>query len=184
MGPDLSNLGRERRLGQIQQALRDPAALQTPGYKLVSVRLRDGSSLRGLAKNESNYDLQLQTLDGSLRLLSREEIADETRDPSSLMPPVSATGGEMRDLVAFLSRLTTGNALAATFKLGEGVPFSGIADPKPGDWPTYHGNLSGNRYQPAAPDQRRQRRASRAEVDVSHRQLEAAWKSRRWWWTA
>jgi cytochrome c oxidase cbb3-type subunit III len=145
VGPDLSNLGRERRLGQIQQALRDPAALQTPGYKLVSVRLRDGASLRGLVKNESNYDLQLQTLDGTLRLLSREEIADETRDPSSLMPPVSATDDELRDLVAFLSRLTTGNALAATSKLGAGVPFSRIADPTLGDWPTYQGNLSGNR---------------------------------------
>jgi len=149
VGPDLSNLGRQRRLGQIQQALRDPASLQTPGYRLVSVRLRDGASLQGLVKNESNYDLQLQTLDGSLRLLSREQIAEETRAPSPLMPPVSATGEELRDLVAFLSRLTgESTPLIATSKLGDGVPFSRIADPKPGEWPTYQGNLSGNRHSP------------------------------------
>ena len=149
VGPDLSNLGRQRRLGQIQKALRDPASLQTPGYKLVSVRLRDGASLQGLVKNESNYDLQLQTLDGSLRLLSREQIAEETRAPSPLMPPVSATGEELRDLVAFLSRLTgESTPLIATSKLGDGVPFSRIADPKPGEWPTYQGNLSGNRHSP------------------------------------
>ncbi len=152
LGPDLSNLGRQRRLGQIQQALRDPASLQTPGYKLVEVRLRDGSSIQGLVKNESNYDLQLQTLDGTLRLLSRDEIADETRNLSSLMPRVSATGDELRDLLAFLSRLTSDNltvfAPGATSSVSDGVALSRIAEPKPGDWATYHGNLSGNRFSP------------------------------------
>jgi len=149
LGPDLSTLGRQRRLGQIQQALRDPASLQTPGYKLVSLRLRDGASFQGLVKNESNYDLQLQTLDGTLRLLSREEIADETREPSSLMPKVSANGDELRDLVAFLSRLTAESTPRATPRAASKISdFSRISAPKPGDWPTYHGNLSGNRFSP------------------------------------
>ena len=28
------------------------------------------------------------------------------------------------------------------------IPFESIAQPKPGTWPTYHGNVSGNRYSP------------------------------------
>ena len=28
------------------------------------------------------------------------------------------------------------------------IPFSAIANPQPGDWPTYHGHLSGNRHSP------------------------------------
>ncbi|HUI78024.1 MAG TPA: c-type cytochrome, partial [Bryobacteraceae bacterium] len=73
LGPDLSNLGREARLVQIEAALRDPNALPIPGYKLVSVRLRSGQTVRGLVKNESNHDLQLLGLDGTMRFLSRDE---------------------------------------------------------------------------------------------------------------
>src|SRR4030088_1532962 len=29
-----------------------------------------------------------------------------------------------------------------------GIPFADVAKPKPGDWPTYHGQLSGNRFSP------------------------------------
>jgi PQQ-dependent dehydrogenase (methanol/ethanol family) len=152
LGPDLSNLGRELRLAQITQALQNPAALQTPGYRLVLVRLSNGATLRGLVKNESNFDLQLQTLDGGLHLLEREQIADETREPAPLMPAVKATDEEMRDLVAFLSRLALDDSPDATLggvaASGSGVPFAAITDPKPGEWPSYHGHLSGNRYSP------------------------------------
>ena len=123
--------------------------MRTPGYRLVSVRLRGGGTLRGLAKNESNYDLQLQTLDGTLHLVDREQIAEETRDPGSLMPPAKATDEETRNLTAFLSRLAIDSSpdavLAGTASSGS-EPFSEIANPKPGEWPTYHGQLSGNRY--------------------------------------
>jgi PQQ-dependent dehydrogenase (methanol/ethanol family) len=150
LGPDLSNLGRQRRLTLIEEALRDPGALRTAGYRPVSVRLRDGATLRGVAKNESNYDLQLQTLDGTLHLLDRGQIAEETRDPGSLMPPVKATDEETRDLTAFLSRLAIDTSpdavLAGTAGPGERGAFSEIANPEPGEWPTYHGQLSGNRY--------------------------------------
>ena len=150
LGPDLSNLGRETRLAHIEMALRDPSTLRTPGYKLVSVRLRSGQTLRGLAKNESNYDLQLQDLDGKLHLLSREEIAEEIAEPKGLMPPITATSAEQRDLLAFLSRLAKDNSASpigpGTAALDEGLNFSAIANPKPGDWPTYHGHLSGNRH--------------------------------------
>lgn len=152
LGPDLSNIGRQRRLTQITQALRNPSANAEPGNRLVSVRLRDGVTLRGLVKNESNYDLQLQTLDGGLRLLDREQIAEETREPTPLMPPAKGTDEELRDVVAYLSRLATDNSADAVLEgvanSDKGEAFAAIADPKPGEWPTYHGHLSGNRYSP------------------------------------
>ncbi len=158
LGPDLSNLGRERTAGQIEQSLRNPGGNRNAAesrYRAVSVRLRDGRTLRGAAKNESNYDLQLQGLDGKLHLLSKEQILQVVHEPKSLMPPVQANAEEMRDLLAFLSRLTTlapgqdkANAAIApgAGQIAEGIPFSEIANPKPGNWPTYHGQLSGNRH--------------------------------------
>ena len=152
IGPELSNLGRERRLGQIEQALRNPGVPATPGYGVVLVRLRDGRTIRGLARNESNYDLQLQDIDGAVHLYSKDEIAEEIRETKSLMPVVKATGEEMGDLLAFLSRLTTDSRVRVTLpgasESNGGISFSDVANPRPGDWPTYHGNLSGNRYSP------------------------------------
>ncbi len=144
LGPDLTNIGRERRLGQITQALRNPSGLHATGYSVVSVQLRDGRSLRGLAKNESNYDLQLQDMNGRLHLLPRREIAQEVREPKSLMPPVDATEEETRNLLAFLSRLTNESASS----LPGASPRTGATDAQPGDWPTYHGNIGGNRFSP------------------------------------
>ena len=51
-----------------------PSRRITPGYRVATVRLRDGSTLRGLLKNESTFDLQLQGLDGQLHLLDGDEI--------------------------------------------------------------------------------------------------------------
>jgi len=153
LGPDLTNLSRERSLGQIIQALRNPGAQAAPGYRPVTVRLRDGRTLRGLAKNESNYDLQLQAEDGTFHFLSKDQIVQETNEPKSLMPPAKGSDSEMRNLLAFLTRLTSDGPLLVSLpalpasSVG-GISFSDIAAPKLGDWPTYNGNLSGNRHSP------------------------------------
>src|SRR5215831_16248008 len=117
LGPDLSNIGRDRRPAQIEQALRDPGSAPAapagrggrggrgaaPSYRAVTVRLHDGRTIRGIAKNESAFDLQLLATDGKLHLLSKDQVAEIVRE-KSLMPKVAATAEEMRDLVAYLSR--------------------------------------------------------------------------------
>jgi alcohol dehydrogenase (cytochrome c) len=142
-GPDLSNLARERTRGQIEQALRHPESLNTPGYRMMSVRTRDGRRLRGFAKNESNYDLQLQTLDGTLHFLSAAEIVERVREGSP-MPAFRGPAKEYGDLLAYLTRLD-GRAVAAV-PAGRGIPFERVAHPERGEWPTYNGHLSGNRH--------------------------------------
>ena len=164
LGPDLSNVGRDRRPEQIEQALRDPGGAPAapagrggrggrgavPTYRAVTVRLRDSRTLRGIAKNESTFDLQLLGVDGKLHLLSKDQVAEIVRE-KSLMPKVEATPVEMRDLVAYLSRLSSdpnAKAILATGDLGPGVGFAEVAKPKPGSWPTYNGDMSGNRFSP------------------------------------
>lgn len=130
---DLSNIGRERRLSQIERALRHPAATA------ITVHLKDGQTITGIAKNESNYDLQLQGTDGQLHVFSKSQIAEETPDPKPLMPPVDAA--RIPDLLAFLSRLTDETAPS----MNAPAPTANIAF-QPGDWPTYHGKFNGNRH--------------------------------------
>jgi len=147
LGPDLSDIGRERTSAQIEQALRAPGSASS--YPAVTVHLRTGQTIHGIAKNESAFELQVLDMDGQLHLLSKEQVADIVRE-KSLMPKLAWTSNEMRDLVSYLSRLTIDtNAkarLAITADVGPGIPFDEVAHPKSGSWPTYHGNLSGNRF--------------------------------------
>jgi PQQ-dependent dehydrogenase (methanol/ethanol family) len=160
LGPDLSNIGRDRQAAQIEQALSDPGAAPAqsgrggrggrggaPSYKAVTVRLRKGGMLRGIAKNESTFDLQLLAMDGTLHLLLKDEVAEVVRE-KSLMPKLQASADEKRNLVAYLSRLGREPSTKLPAELGAGVSFADIARPRPGSWPTYHGNASGNRFSP------------------------------------
>jgi PQQ-dependent dehydrogenase (methanol/ethanol family) len=149
VGPDLTDLGNRRKLREIEQAIDSPSALIAPGYGAVSVTLRDGRILRGLARNQSNFDLQLQALDGHLHLLERKELASVTADKASLMPALRTTPARRANLLAFLTRLPRPGALAKIAPPGSspaGVSWADIARPKRGEWPTYDGNLTGNRH--------------------------------------
>lgn len=160
LGPDLSNIGRDRSLGQIEQVLRDPeTALATPAarggrgampYRAVTLHLRDGQTLRGIAKNESTFDIQLLGLDGKLHLLRKDQVASVVRE-KSLMPRLDATPEETRNLVAYLSGLAIApntTTRLASGEMGPGVSFAQVAQPVAGTWPSYNGNMSGNRFSP------------------------------------
>jgi PQQ-dependent dehydrogenase (methanol/ethanol family) len=169
LGPDLSAIGRDRRSEQIEQKLRDPEGAPAaatgrggrggrggpPAYRAVTVRMRNGQSIRGIAKNESAFDLQLLGVDGKLHLLSKDQVAEVVRE-KTLMPKVEADPAEMRNLVAYLSRLVPDPNAKATWSTGEmstgeigsGIPFTDVANPRSGAWPTYDGNQSGNRFSP------------------------------------
>jgi PQQ-dependent dehydrogenase (methanol/ethanol family) len=147
IGPDLSNVGREMTLGDIRQVLRDPNSRITPGYQLVTVDLRDGKSVRGFARGRTNFDLQLQGLDGQFHLLQQHQIASVREEKQSLMKPVKASAAELRDLVAYLSNIHRVEETAAgPIADAGGIDFARIKKPRSGDWLTYNGNLSGNRY--------------------------------------
>jgi len=129
----------------------------TPGYQPAVVRLRDGTSIRGLIKNESTFDLQLLELDGRFALLTKPEIQSVEREQKSLMPPLQAGETEAQNLLAYLSRLTGIHARSADEHMASlpedkplpgAVSFAQITDPKPGEWPTYHGITGGNRHSP------------------------------------
>ena len=144
-GPDLSNIGRQLRLDDLTRALVEPSAAIAQGYATVNVKTADGRSLRGFARNEGNYVLPLQTLAGELIVIDKR-TATISRETGSIMPPLAAARDEQRDLLAYLSGL---NGVTPTAGVPGGVSradFDAIARPRPGDWPTYHGRLHGNRH--------------------------------------
>jgi PQQ-dependent dehydrogenase (methanol/ethanol family) len=150
-GPDLSNVGRQMTLPELSRALVEPNATIAPGYATARVVLKDGRMLRGFVRNEGNHVLPLQTVDGRLVAVDKR-AATITRESGSAMPPLKATADQTRDLIAFLSRpdgATGASAEARSAKVEAAkadAPFDEILKPRPGDWPTYHGRLDGNRH--------------------------------------
>lgn len=152
VGPDLSNVARELTVDQLREALLSPDARIVPGYGIVSLQLRDGRSIRGFARNRTAFEIAVQDLKGGLHPHTLDQVTRVVEEKVSLMPALKASPGELQNLLAFLSGLTgvkPGAVVAASAtETPGGIDFARILKPKPGDWLTYNGNLSGNRYSP------------------------------------
>ena len=107
MGPDLSNVGGSRPLGLIKQAIVEPSKdLTFLGNEAVTVTLANGRVLQGLARNRSNYSLQLVDRNGALHLISMTDVKALTISERSPMPNDFATRlskQELEDLLAYLA---------------------------------------------------------------------------------
>ena len=81
--------------------------------------------------------------DAQLRDLLRNGL------PASGMPGFRLTDSEFAAVAGFVRSIPpAGRPLDPASALTREVPFAAIAAPAPGEWPTYHGRLSGNRHSP------------------------------------
>ena len=72
--------------GRYERKLKTPMRRCPSSYATVTVKLRDGRTVRGFARKETLHGLQLQTLDGKLMLLTGDEYEIIARDKTSRMP--------------------------------------------------------------------------------------------------
>lgn len=73
LGPDLSNYGAITPVAEMREQIVNHD--QLPRTKAVVVSIRDGGKLTGFARNEDNFSLQLQTLDGKFHFLDKSKVA-------------------------------------------------------------------------------------------------------------
>ncbi len=107
LGPDLSNVGRTRAVAQLREGLLDPDAHIADGFTGVSVTTRDGRKISGVAKDNTNYAIQILDAQGNLHLLWKKDLREVVFHKKSLMPDnykqrLSAT--EVQNVLAFLGR--------------------------------------------------------------------------------
>jgi cytochrome c oxidase cbb3-type subunit III len=80
-----------------------------PRRGLIAVTLADSTTLTGVARNEDNFSLQLQTADGTFHLLNKSEIQTLAYKGQSAMPAdyeQSLSAVELNDLVSFLIEIS------------------------------------------------------------------------------
>jgi putative heme-binding domain-containing protein len=106
-GPDLSNIGGSRPAAVIREAIVEPAKdLFYLGNEAVTVQLKNGRAVRGVAKNRSNYSLQVVDTAGKLHLIDMRDVRELTVSATTAMPTDYAkrlSPAELGDLLAFLA---------------------------------------------------------------------------------
>src|ERR1051325_545960 len=107
LGPDLTNAGATRPLPQLRQDILDPDAGGAADYRPITVKLRNGKTVQGVARNRTNYSLQILDAQGNLHLLSMADVQEITLGRGSPMPKDYASrlsSTELDNILAYLSR--------------------------------------------------------------------------------
>lgn len=111
---DLSDYARTHDTAQIKSAIINPDGNGRP-VRLLTATLRTGEAFTGRVRNEDNFSLQLQSLDGSFHFLQKAEIEKVESDPKTLMPSDygSRLGeAELNDVISYLIKTAGGNTNA------------------------------------------------------------------------
>ena len=105
-GPDLSQIGRQRRAVEIENSLLAPAAVVDPAARSYSVTLADGAVVTGRLLNHDTFTVQLIDTDDRLRSFDKGELL-EHGFVGTPMPGYRdiLTAQEIADLVAYLTSL-------------------------------------------------------------------------------
>ena len=115
LAADLSVYGRLRSASEIREAILDPAKVSDRGMRLVKVTTRDGVEISGIARNEDNFSLQVQSSDGAFHLLMKSDLGKVEFSPQPMMPADYAqklSARELDDVISFLMRAAEANAKA------------------------------------------------------------------------
>ncbi len=121
LGPDLTRVGAARSPSYLIESIREPSKDLSLGYSdpnnhygipleydTVFIVTKDGKRLRGIAKNEDAFSIQLLADDDELHLYEKRDLAEVRHERRSLMPAYTVevlNAGELRDLLAYLSTL-------------------------------------------------------------------------------
>lgn len=107
IGPDLSSYAARHTVDEIRTAITDPNRNLDPREMPVRVTTKDGKTYSGIPRNQDNFSLQLQSLDGSFHLIEMSDVAHVEHSSHSLMPADYSqkfSAAQIDSLISFLMR--------------------------------------------------------------------------------
>src|SRR5581483_237483 len=78
------------------------------GFRTVLVKTKQGTAIRGVAKHEDTFSVQIVDEEQKLHLLLKKDLASVEHPYTSLMPKIRLSTDELDNLVAFLMRYDAG----------------------------------------------------------------------------
>jgi cytochrome c oxidase cbb3-type subunit III len=113
---DLSEYARIHDITQIRSAIVDPASLSRP-VRAVTVTLHGGEKYMGRVRDEDNFSIQLQSLDGTFYFLPKLDIEKTEVESRPLMPSDYGSrlnSHELNDLISYLMKVAGANGSTPT----------------------------------------------------------------------
>ena len=121
LGPDLTRVGSARSAEYLEESVREPSKELSDGlvdpnnhygnplvYDTVTVVTKSGETVKGVAKDEDTFSIQMMDMGQQLRVFSKKDLAEVKHERVSLMPAYSEeqlSGDQLRDVVAYLESL-------------------------------------------------------------------------------
>jgi len=106
IGPDLSVYAAASSTNEIEKAIVSPGGRDPSRSRgVVTITLHDGRHLEGVVRNEDNFSVQIQSVDGGFHLVQKSEVREITRLKDSLMPTdygKTLSPSQLDDLVGYL----------------------------------------------------------------------------------
>ena len=110
---DLSTYARTHTVEEIRSAITDPAPASDRQARMVTATTRGGEKVVGRIRNEDNFSLQLQTLDGTFHFVTKSDLEALEYNSQPLMPSdygSTLPPDELNDVVSYLIKVAGANA--------------------------------------------------------------------------
>lgn len=107
-GPDLQVIGDKYGRDQLIRSVLEPSAMLHPDYGTIAASTDDGQVHTGVLRKRTDKELQLYNAEGKLVTLPLDEIDEEKKLPTSLMPTglyKTVKADQFADLIAYLQTL-------------------------------------------------------------------------------
>lgn len=107
VGPDLSNIGTQRRPAMLEKSILDPDAEILPQNRFYRVVTKDGKTVTGRLLNRDTFSVQMLDSNEHIRSFVLADLRDDGFVDKSPMPSYSnkLTSQEVADVVAYLGTL-------------------------------------------------------------------------------
>jgi cytochrome c oxidase cbb3-type subunit III len=118
IAPDLTVYAQNHSPERIEAAIRDRAQRDSK-LAVVSLTTTDGQAYRGIVRNEDNFSVQLQSMDGGFHFFRKTDLKRIEREPGSMMPSdygSKLTRTQLDDLISFLFSVSNESRSAAPAK--------------------------------------------------------------------
>jgi len=117
LGSDLSNYGAITSVAEMRGQITNHD--QSPRARTVVVSTRDGGKLSGFARNEDNFSLQLQTLDGKFHFLDKATVVSVDYSPAAagVDAEKKLSKSNLDALISFLVRIAQNSQDGVKWKM-------------------------------------------------------------------
>jgi len=117
IGPDLTAYAQSHSPERIEAAIKDQAQRDSV-LTVMSLTTADGHAYRGIVRNEDNFSIQLQSMDGGFHFFRKADLKRIDREPGSMMPNYGSklSRTQLDDLISYLLSVNDESRSAAPAK--------------------------------------------------------------------